>query len=111
MSPYAVKSTLFKALADPTRLEIIGMISCGEICACKLLERFNVTQPTISHHMKILCDSGLAIGRKAGKWTYYTLASGVVRDLMDYLAKMTACEVCIVCDGISENEEDCDECG
>jgi len=64
---------LFKALADKNRLMIIDMLSRGELCACKILEKFNITQPTLSHHMKILCDSGLVSGRKEGKWMYYSI--------------------------------------
>ena len=54
MTQYQKNAGWFKALADPTRLEIVDMLSCGELCACKILERFQITQPTLSHHMKIL---------------------------------------------------------
>ncbi len=49
------------------------MLSCGELCACEILEKFSITQPTLSHHMKILCDCGLVNGRKEGKWMHYSL--------------------------------------
>ena len=87
---YDEKSLLFKALSDPIRLEIVDMLSCGELCACKILERFNITQPTLSHHMKILCDCGLVSGRKEGKWTYYSLKERTVRDFRDILTKITS---------------------
>jgi ArsR family transcriptional regulator len=64
---------IFKALADETRLEIISMLVGGELCACNILERFNITQPTLSYHMKLLCDSGLVKGRRDGAWMKYTL--------------------------------------
>ncbi|WP_330363827.1 metalloregulator ArsR/SmtB family transcription factor, partial [Butyrivibrio sp. WCD2001] len=48
-----------KALGDPNRMEIVKMLSDQEKCGCKLLEKFDITQPTLSHHMKILVDSGL----------------------------------------------------
>ena len=89
---YNENSLLFKALGDPTRLEIVDMISCGELCGCKILERFNITQPSLSHHMKILCDCGLVKGRKDGKWTYYSLDEKAVMNFKDILAKITACE-------------------
>ena len=63
-----------KALSDSNRLKIVKMLADGEKCACKLLEAFSITQPTLSHHMKILCDSGLVIARKEGKWTHYSLS-------------------------------------
>ena len=47
-----------KALSDENRLRILQMLRSGEKCACKLLEELNISQPTLSHHMKILCDSG-----------------------------------------------------
>ncbi|HHY78723.1 MAG TPA: winged helix-turn-helix transcriptional regulator [Clostridiales bacterium] len=62
-----------KALSDETRLKIFLMLSDGELCACKILEEFNITQPTLSYHMKILCDSGLVKGRKDGIWMKYSI--------------------------------------
>ena len=58
---YSKYVPLFKAMSDETRLKIIDMLSCGEMCACDILEEFNITQPTLSYHMKILTDSGLAL--------------------------------------------------
>ena len=55
-----------KALGDSNRLQIVQMLSDGEKCGCKLLEAFDITQPTLSHHMKILCDGGLVNSRKDG---------------------------------------------
>ena len=62
-----------KALSDSNRLEIVQMLSEGEKCGCKLLERFEITQPTLSHHMKILVETGMVNDRKEGKWHYYSL--------------------------------------
>lgn len=62
---------LFKALGDENRLQILELIGSSQICACKLLEHLNIGQPTLSHHMKILCDSGIVEGTKDGKWIYY----------------------------------------
>ena len=61
-----------KALGDTNRLQIVQMLVDGEKCACKLLEQFEITQPTLSHHMKILCECGLVDMRKEGKWSYYS---------------------------------------
>ncbi len=63
-----------KALGDSNRLQIVQMLSDGEKCACKLLEHFEITQPTLSHHMKILCECGLVEVRKEGKWSHYSLS-------------------------------------
>lgn len=62
-----------RALGDSNRLQIVHMLSDGEKCACKLLEQFQITQPTLSHHMKILCECGLVDVRKEGKWSHYSL--------------------------------------
>jgi len=64
---------VFKALADETRLKIVEMLSGGELCACKILEQFHITQPTLSYHMKTLCESGLVDGRRDGAWIRYTI--------------------------------------
>ncbi len=64
---------LFKALADETRFEIVKMLCKGEYCACKILERFNFTQPTLSYHMRILTAAGLVNGRREGAWIWYSL--------------------------------------
>ena len=78
-------AAVFKALGDENRIRILKMLRCGEKCACKLLEELNISQPTLSHHMKILCDAGIVTGRKEGKWTHYSMCcEGVhkVRALM-----------------------------
>lgn len=66
-------AVICKALGDSNRLQIIQMLSDGEKCGCKLLEAFNITQPTLSHHMKILTECGLVNARKEGKWQHYSL--------------------------------------
>ncbi len=62
-----------KALGDANRLKIVKMLSDGEMCACNLLEQFEITQPTLSHHMKILSDCSLVNTRKEGKWSHYSI--------------------------------------
>ena len=66
-------ANIFKGFCDENRIKIIRFLKDGEKCACKLLENLNITQPTLSHHMKILVDGGLVLARKEGKWTYYSL--------------------------------------
>ncbi len=88
---------LFKALADTNRLMIVDMLSCGELCACKILEKFNITQPTLSHHMKILCGCGLVRGRKEGKWTHYSLNNDKVRDFKTFLSSITTDKEDCIC--------------
>lgn len=72
---------LCKALGDPHRLQILQMLADGEKCACKLLEQLEITQPTLSHHMKLLCACGLVAARREGKWSHYSLQRGALREL------------------------------
>lgn len=67
-------STIFKALSDVNRLEILSLLQDGEKCACLLLEKMNMAQSTLSYHMKILSDSNLVESRQEGKWTHYKLS-------------------------------------
>lgn len=70
---YEESSKIIKALSDPKRLQIIDILSCGEMCACDILEHFDFSQPTLSHHMRVLMDSNLVNARKDGLWNYYSL--------------------------------------
>jgi ArsR family transcriptional regulator len=70
---YEDNAKTIKALSDPSRLRIIDILSCGEKCACDLLEEFEFTQPTLSHHMKVLLECGIVESRKDGLWSYYSL--------------------------------------
>lgn len=70
---YEDNAKIIKSLSDPSRLKIIDILSCGEKCACDILEYFEFTQPTLSHHMKVLIESGLVETRKEGLWSYYYL--------------------------------------
>lgn len=67
-------AAVFKALGDENRLRILLMLADGEKCACKLLEQMQISQPTLSHHMKILCEAGIVTGRREGKWMHYSIS-------------------------------------
>lgn len=82
---YSHNVKFFKALSDVNRLMIVDMLSCGELCACMILAKLDINQSTLSHHMKILCDSGLVNSRKDGKWMHYTLNGKVIADLKSFL--------------------------
>lgn len=81
---------VFKALGDPKRAMIVEMLSCGELCACMILEKFEMSQSTLSHHMRILCECGLVRGREQGKWTYYSLDMVTVSKIKQYLCDITS---------------------
>jgi ArsR family transcriptional regulator, arsenate/arsenite/antimonite-responsive transcriptional repressor len=72
---------ILKALADPTRLRLVSMVAAhegGEACVCELTEPLGLTQPTISHHLKILVDAGIFTRDQRGKWAYYALVPGAL---------------------------------
>ena len=94
---YKENARLFKALSDPNRLMIVDMLSCGELCACVILIKFNITQPTLSHHMRTLCESGLVNCRKEGKWMYYSLNEDTVREFRAFLEKLTTAKEDCIC--------------
>ena len=81
-----------KALADENRLAIMQSLQHGEKCGCVLLEELNITQPTLSHHMKILCDSNLVTGRKDGKWMYYSISPEGVSAFRDMIGTYARCD-------------------
>lgn len=66
---------VFKAFCDENPIRILELLRGGEKCACKLPEALNISQPTLSHSMKILCPSGLVTGRKKGKWMRYAIST------------------------------------
>lgn len=64
---------ILKAVSDPKRLRIVDMLSCGELCGCKILEAFHITQPTLSHDMRVLIEAGIVNDRREGKNIFYSL--------------------------------------
>jgi ArsR family transcriptional regulator len=77
-------SPLLKALADPVRLRLLSLVAShadGEACVCDLTEAFDLSQPTISHHLKVLHRIGLLDRSKRGVWVYYKIRSEALADL------------------------------
>lgn len=86
---YKSNAKVFKALCDENRLMILEMLQSGEKCACHLLENINIVQSTLSHHMKILCESGIVNSRKEGKWTYYSISEEGCKYASELLKTLT----------------------
>lgn len=81
-------ATKFKALGDPTRLRLLSLVAAhadGEACVCDLNEPLDLSQPTVSHHLKILVEVGLLTRTKRGTWSYYALVPGALPMLADTL--------------------------
>lgn len=77
-------SRLFKAMADPVRLRLLSLIAShagGEVCVCDLTDAFDLSGPTISHHLKVLRESGLITGQRRGTWVYYRVHPEVLARL------------------------------
>lgn len=79
---------MFKAFCDENRLQILQMLRDGERCACSILDEMKITQPTLSHHMKILCDSEIVVGRKEGKWMHYSISKDGLENAIKYLNEL-----------------------
>ena len=80
---------MFKALADPVRLRLLSMIvgaEGGEACVCELTVGFNVSGPTISHHLKVLREAGLIEGDRRGTWIYYRTVPAALAAASDFLS-------------------------
>ena len=85
---YGEYALIFKALSDSTRLEILEMIKDKELCACHILKKFNITQPTLSYHMKILKDVGLINCKKNGSWMHYSLNEKTIIELESFFRSL-----------------------
>ena len=79
---------VFKALGDPVRLRLLSMIASregGEVCVCEMTPAFDLSQPTISHHLKLLRQAGLIDCERRGTWVYYWVLPGVLDQLAAFL--------------------------
>ena len=85
---YTEAAKVFKAFCDENRVQILRLLQDGEKCACRILDALQISQPTLSHHMKILCDSGVVIGRKDGKWMHYSISSEGIKAALEYLESL-----------------------
>lgn len=97
LTNHSDNTKIFKAFCDETRLCILELLKSGEKCACKLLEELEIGQSTLSHHMKVLCESGIVVSRKEGKWSYYSInKSGVdaTKQLIDLYTNIDSYEKC-----------------
>ena len=80
---------VFKALADPVRLRLVSLIGAhqgGEVCVCELTDAFDLTQPTISHHLKVLREAGIIDSERRGTWVYYRLEPAALERMAALLA-------------------------
>jgi ArsR family transcriptional regulator len=77
----------FAALADPVRLRLLGLVAAaGEVCSCDLVPALGKSQPTVSHHTKILSEVGLIVGDKRGRWVWWSIVPERLQSVRDALA-------------------------
>lgn len=91
---------LCHALSDPTRVEILSLLARGDRCVCDLTDLLDAAQPRMSFHLKVLKDAGVIADRRAGRWVYYSLQPGALRDVAEFVdrfeesAQATAASTC-----------------
>ena len=90
---------VFKAFCDENRLMILDLLRSGEKCACVILDELEIAQSTLSHHMKILCESGIVGSRKEGKWTYYFISRDGCDHAKNLLTEQTSMTDICECKG------------
>ena len=110
MSYYPENIKVFKALGDPKRAMIVDMLSCGELCACDILKYFNITQPTLSYHMKILTDCEIVHADRQGAWMHYTLNDETVKKVSAYWGRITNDKKVCICDVYKKKKDQTCSC-
>ena len=96
---YIDTAKILKAISDPKRLRIVDMLSCGELCGCEILEAFQITQPTLSHDMRVLIEAGIVSDRREGKNIYYSLQNERLADFLHTMHEITTEKPNCICNG------------
>lgn len=94
---YIDTAKMLKAISDPKRLRIVDMLSCGELCGCEILEAFHITQPTLSHDMRVLVEAGIVNDRREGKNIFYSLNGERLTVFKDTLSEITTPKANCIC--------------
>lgn len=92
---YESYANVMKALSDPKRVKILDMLSSGALCACDILEQFDFTQPTLSHHIKVLVQADLVTVEKTGTWHHYSLNEVKINQLVTDTINLASANVTI----------------
>lgn len=106
MHSHADYVPVIKAMSDETRLKIIDMLSCGEMCACDILAQLSISQSTLSYHMKILSDSGLVNAVRDGAWMRYTLNREKTEEFAAFFSRITESKRDCICSELKNKKND-----
>lgn len=104
---YEQTAQVLKAMADANRLKIIDLLSCGSLCACDLLTHFEFTQPTLSHHMKVLQAAGIVTATKRGRWQHYTLSANFVAQFPAFTRELLQDDATCSCHQLKRPAQNC----
>ena len=102
---YTVVAKMLRAISDPKRLQIVDMLSCGELCACVILESFKITQPTLSHDMKVLTQAGIVNARREGKNIYYSLNHDGLLEMHHALGRIFEDDPDCICHTVIQHDD------
>jgi ArsR family transcriptional regulator len=82
-------AAIAKALGDPIRLQLVDVLRkhAGEVCVCELVPLFDLSQPTVSHHLRVLREAGIVASKRQGVWAYYYVVPDALRELSTWLTK------------------------
>jgi ArsR family transcriptional regulator len=103
MMDYTSCAAACNVLSDETRLKIVDMLSCGEMCACDLLEHLEISQSTLSYHMKALTGCGLVLAEKQGPWMRYRLGAARFEELIRYIGHLSTEKENCICGAVKRN--------
>jgi ArsR family transcriptional regulator len=81
-------SILFKVFSDPTRLKIIHLLLQGETCGCTLIDKLTITQPTLSYHLKMITQAGLATAKREGNWIKHYINREKIEEMISFLESL-----------------------
>lgn len=101
---YIRNSKIMSALSTPMRLQIVDMLSCGELCASEIKDVFSTTQPTMSYHMKLLVDAGIVLMRNEGKYVFYSLNNEYMKKFFQDIQKIASPKENCICHSIPTGE-------
>ncbi|MBE5677105.1 winged helix-turn-helix transcriptional regulator [Staphylococcus sp. SS87] len=101
---YKELARLLKILSDPSRIEILDLLSCGELCACDLLKHFQFSQPTLSYHMRALVETNIVTTRKIGNKNLYQLNNNLFESVINNLSMVHTSDQRCTCHNLKTGE-------